>query len=265
MTYSNLRFELAEGVARITIDRPAQFNALNLAVMEELLDVANRCSTDPAVRCVLLTGAGDRAFCAGGDVAGFAAAMASGEMGLLIQRMTTALHAAISRFARMDAPLLAAVNGVAAGAGLSLAAACDLVIAADTARFTSAYTRIGLTPDGSSTTFLTRLIGPRRAMELHMTDRVLTAEEALDWGLVNRVVPAAALMAEAGALAATLAAGPTRAYGGVKRLIQTGLTETLETQMERESRSILAMSRSADGIEGVTAFVAKRKPRFTGA
>jgi 2-(1,2-epoxy-1,2-dihydrophenyl)acetyl-CoA isomerase len=265
MAYSNLRFEVAEGVARVTIDRPAQFNALNLAAMEELLDIANRCSTDPAVRCVLLTGAGDRAFCAGGDVAAFAQGIESGEIGVLIQRMTAALHMAISRFAWMNAPLVAAVNGVAAGAGLSLAAACDLVIAADTARFTSAYTRIGLTPDGSSTTFLTRLIGPRRAAELHMTDRVLTAQEALDWGIVNRVVPAATLAQEAGALAASLAQGPTRAYGGVKRLLQTGLTDSLESQMEREARSILEMTRTADGQEGIRAFATKRPARFTGA
>ena len=226
--------------------------------------IANRCSTDPAVRCVLLTGAGDRAFCAGGDVPGFHAGIESGEIGLLIQRMTQALHMAISRFARMRAPLVGAVNGVAAGAGFSLAAACDLVIAADTARFASAYTRIGLTPDGSSTYFLTRLVGPRRAMELHMTDRVLTAAEALDWGIVNRVVPAAALPEEAGKLAAQLAAGPTRAFGTVKKLVQTGLADTLESQMEREARAILEMAQTEDGREGIAAFVAKRAPRFTG-
>jgi 2-(1,2-epoxy-1,2-dihydrophenyl)acetyl-CoA isomerase len=217
------------------------------------------------VRCVLLTGAGEKAFCAGGDVAAFARGLEAGDIALLIQRMTTALHGAISRFAGMRAPLVGAVNGVAAGAGLSLAAACDLVVAADTARFTSAYTRIGLTPDGSATTFLTRLIGPRRAMELHMTDRVLSAAEALDWGLVNRVVPAEALMAEAEALAAQLAQGPTRAFGGVKRLVQSGLTGTLETQMECEARSILEMAQTADGQEGIRAFAARRPPRFTGA
>lgn len=265
MAYTTLRFELAAGLARVTIDRPAQFNALDLTAMEELLDVANRCSTDPAVRCVLLTGAGEKAFCAGGDVAGFARAIEAGEVGMLLQRMTTAMHMAISRFAWMRAPLVGAVNGVAAGAGLSLAAACDLVLAADTARFTSAYTRIGLTPDGSSTYFLSRLIGPRRAAELHMTDRVLTAAEALDWGIVNRVVPAASLMEEAGALAAKLAQGPTRAYGGVKRLLQTGLSDTLESQMEREARMILEMAQSADGVEGISAFAAKRPARFTGA
>lgn len=258
-------YEMRGAVAVITINRPEARNAINRAVRDGIGAAFERFEADEAAQVAILTGAGDRAFCAGGDVAGFARAMESGEIAPLIQRMTAALHMAISRFAWMRAPLVGAVNGVAAGAGLSLAAACDLVIAADTARFTSAYTRIGLTPDGSSTTFLTRLIGPRRAAELHMTDRVLTAEEALDWGIVNRVVPAASLAAETGALAAKLAGGPTRAHGGVKRLLQTGLADTLESQMEREARCILEMAQSPDGIEGVTAFVAKRTPRFTGA
>lgn len=265
MTYASIGFDLTGGIARITLNRPAQFNALDLAAMEELLDAVNRCSTDAAVRAVLLTGAGERAFCAGGDVAGFAAAEEKGELGLLLQRMTGAFHLAVSRLAWMRAPVVAAVNGVAAGAGLSLVAAADLAVAAETARFASAYTRIGLTPDGSSTWFLSRIIGPRRAMELHLTGRTLTATEALDWGLVNRIVPAARLTEEAGALAAELAAGPTRAYGGVKKLVQMGLTDTLESQMEREARSILEMAGTADGREGIRAFVEKRRPRFTGA
>lgn len=265
MATANLTLDRRGGVAWVTINRPAQFNALDLAAMEELLDVANRLATDSAVRAVMLTGAGDKAFCAGGDVAGFAAAGEDG-VALLIHRMTAAFHMAISRLAWKRAPVVAAVNGVAAGAGLSLVAACDLAVAAEgAARFTSAYTRIGLTPDGSSTFFLTRILGPRRATELHMTDRVLTAREALDWGLVNRVVPDGALLEKAERLAAGLAEGPTRAYGGLKRLVQTGLTDSLESQMERESRFIAEMAGTADGVEGVRAFVEKRKPRFTGA
>ncbi len=263
MAQDSLALEIEDGIARLTLNRPAQFNALDLATMEALLETANRLSTDARVRAVLITGAGDRAFCAGGDVAGFAAAGEEG-ISLLLQRMTGAFHLAISRLAWMRAPVVAAVNGVAAGAGLSLVAACDLVVAADTARFTSAYARIGLTPDGSSTWFLSRVIGPRRAMEMHLTDRVLTAEEALAWGLVNRVVPAARLAEEAGALAAKLAEGPTRAFGGVKKLVQMGLTDTLESQMERETRMIVEMAGSADAREGIGAFAAKRKPRFTG-
>ena len=161
------------------------------------------------VRAAVLTGSGDQAFCAGGDVSEFAKRL--DDVDVLVKEMTTYLHAAVSRFAWMRAPLIGAVNGVAAGAGLSAVAFCDLVIAADHATFTSAYTQIGLTPDGSSTYFLNRILGPRRAMELYLTNRVLSAEEALDWGLVNKVVAADQLRGEAEALAASLAKGPTRA------------------------------------------------------
>lgn len=162
-------------------------------------------------------------------------------------------------------PLITAVNGVAAGGGLSLVACCDLAISAEHARYTSAYTQIGLTPDGSSTYYLSRLLGTRRAMELYLTNRVLSAAEALDWGLVNRVVPSAALQDEAGALATQLAAGPTRAYGGVKKLLLMAAHESLESQMERESRHIAELCMTADSSEGVRAFLDKRAPRFTGA
>ena len=158
---TGLSFELHQGVARITINRPTQYNALDLAGMKELLVLATRCSTDPSVRAVVLTGAGDKAFCAGGDVAAFAAH--ADNIQQLLTEMTASFHLAISRLAWMRAPLIAAVNGVAAGAGVSLVAAADLVIAVDTAKFTSAYTQIGLTPgDGSSSYFLTRVLGPRR-------------------------------------------------------------------------------------------------------
>ena len=263
MTYETLDFALSDGVAWITIDRPQSYNALNLQVMRELFDVANRCKTDPAVRAVVLTGAGDRAFCAGGDVPSFAANQ--DQIALLLQEMTGYLHMAVSRFAWMRAPVIAAVNGVAAGAGLGLVAFCDLAIAADTAKFTSAYTQIGLTPDGSSTYFLSRMLGTRRATELFLTNRTLDAAEALDWGLVNRVVPAADLRDEVAALAAQLAQGPTQAYGGVKKLMQMAGNDTLESKMERETRMIAEMAVSADGKEGVRAFVEKRQPVFRGA
>jgi 2-(1,2-epoxy-1,2-dihydrophenyl)acetyl-CoA isomerase len=210
----------------------------------------------------VLTGTGEKAFCAGGDVVGFHGAGESIGRGVLEE--TTLLHAAASRFAWMRAPLIGAVNGVAAGAGLSAVAFCDLVIAADTATFTSAYTRIGFSPDGSSTWFLPRLIGRRRAMELYLTNRTLNAQEALDWGLVNRVVPSTDLMAEAGKLAAQFASGPTRTYGAVKKLMQMTSMDSLESQMELESRTLAEMAVSADAREGIRAFVEKRKPVFRG-
>ena len=262
MTYETLDYDLRDGVAWITFNRPDRFNALNPVMVRELCDVAMRCSSDKAVRAAVLTGAGDQAFCAGGDVSEFGKRL--DEIDLLVKEMTTYLHAAVSRFAWMRAPLIGAVNGVAAGAGLSAVAFCDLVIAAESATFTSAYTQIGLTPDGSSTYFLSRTLGQRRAMELYLTNRVLSAQEALDWGLVNKVVPAAQVTEEAGALAAQLAQGPTRAFGGVKRLLQTAATESLETQMERETRFIAEMGASADGQEGIRAFLDKRKANFSG-
>ena len=173
----------------------------------------------------------------------------------------------------MSIVLLATVGGCSrsdppqwdAGAGVSLVAAADLVIAVDTAKFTSAYTQIGLTPDGGSSYFLTRVLGPRRTMEFYLTNRTLTPLEALDWGLVNRVVPAADFQAEVTKLASQLAQGPTRAYGGTKKLVQMGMNDTLESQMERETRMIVEMAGTPDGREGVHAFVEKRRPSFTGA
>ena len=178
--------------------------------------------------------------------------------------MTTYFHMAVSRFAWMRAPLIAAVNGVAAGAGLSVVAFSDLAIAADTATFTSAYTQVGLTPDGSSSYFLSRILGTRRTMELFLTNRTLSAEEAAEWGLVNRIVPANSLTKEVGELAAQLARGPTLAFGGVKKLLQMAPNDSLESQMERETRMIVDMATSIDGKEGIRAFVEKRKPTFRG-
>ncbi|HUC65991.1 MAG TPA: enoyl-CoA hydratase-related protein [Stellaceae bacterium] len=263
MTYETLNFALRDGVAWITIDRPAQFNALTLAAMRELQAVAARCSTDDGVRAVVLTGAGDKAFCAGGDVGAFAEN--ADALPPLLTEMTASFHLAISRFSWMRAPLIAAVNGVAAGAGVSLVAAADLVIAVEGAKFTSAYTQIGLTPDGSSSYFLSRILGPRRALEFYLTNRTLTAREALEWGLVNRVVAAAEFHDAVTKLARQLAAGPTRAYGGAKKLVQMGMNDTLESQMERETRMIVGMGATADAREGVRAFIEKRRPHFAGS
>ena len=152
MTYKTLIFSIEDGVARITINRPAQMNAIDVLTAKELLLAARQCSTDSTVRCVVLTGAGDRAFCAGGDVAGFASDPE--RVDSLIEEMAVHLHEAISVFARMRAPVVARVNGTVAGAGLGLMAAADLAVASQTAKFTSAYTKIGLTPDGSTTWFM---------------------------------------------------------------------------------------------------------------
>lgn len=259
MQYSTLRFELVNRVARITLNRPDAANAVNADMARELAHAAIRCSEDRAVRAVILTGAG-RMFSGGGDLKSFAAQ--GDALPSHLKEVAGNLHAAISRFVRMDAPLIAAVNGSAGGAGFSLCLFCDLVLAAQSAKFVLAYTRSGLTPDGGSTFFLPRIVGVRRALELALTNRALSAEEALAWGIVNRVVPDAALQGEADQLAAALAAGSTGAFGAAKRLLHHSLGESLETQMELEAQAIAAQARTPDSREGIAAFVAKRPPRF---
>jgi 2-(1,2-epoxy-1,2-dihydrophenyl)acetyl-CoA isomerase len=262
MSYKTLLFEVRDHVAHITLNRPQSLNTLDADMARELMSAAICCDEDPVVRAVVLSGAGN-AFCGGGDLKGF---VAQGEnLPAHVKELTVYLHAAISHWARMDAPVITAVHGSAAGAGMSLALASDLVVAAESSRFVMAYTRIGLTPDGSSSYFLARIVGLRRALELTLTNRMLTAREALDWGIVTRVVPDAETLVQAQALAAQLAAGPTRALGEAKRLLHSGWGETLETQMALESRAVADRARSAEAREGISAFLEKRPPRFMGA
>jgi 2-(1,2-epoxy-1,2-dihydrophenyl)acetyl-CoA isomerase len=234
---------------------------MNVSMVEELQEAVLAADEDPEVRAVVLTGAG-QAFSAGGDVKEFVERIET--LPLHLRRLLTSFHGIISRIARMPKPVIAAVNGVAAGAGMSLAMACDLAVAARSARFTMAYSRIGATPDGSSTYFLPRLLGRRRALELTLTNRVLTAEEAETWGLVNRTVPDAEFTAAVSALAAELAAGPTLAFGRAKRLFLMSEHESLETQMEHEAQLIARSSKTPDFREGITAFTEKRRPAFSG-
>ena len=261
MQYRALKFDLRGNVAHLTLNRPEAANSLNTDLAQDLMHAAIHCDEDPEVRAVVITGAG-RMFCAGGDLKSFAGQ--GGQLPHHLKEVTTYFHAAVSRLARMDPPVVAAVNGFAAGAGMSLACACDMVIAGESSRFTMGYTRAGLTPDGSSSYFLPRIVGLKRALELTLTNRTLSAQEALEWGIVTRVVPDAELLGTAEALATELAAGATKALGGAKRLMYGGWTETLETQMENESQAIAAMARTTDGHEGIDAFVNKRTPSFRG-
>ena len=179
--------------------------------------------------------------------------------------MTAFLHSAISRFARMNAPLITAINGTAAGAGLSMALTGDIILAAASAKFTMAYTKIGVSPDGSSTFFLPRLVGIAKAKEMILLNPVYSAEEAKTHGLVTEVLADDALMARANALAQQLAAGPTAAYGETKRLLADTFSNSLETQMEMETRAIAGLTAySNDTREGFKAFTEKRKPLFEG-
>lgn len=261
MSEQRLRFELKDSVATLTLDRP-KANGIDLEMGRALMHAAIRCHEDPAIRAVLLTGAGPM-FCAGGDLKQFAG-LGEGLPAALLE-LTTYLHAATSRFTRMRAPLVVAVNGTAAGAGMSLAVSGDLVLAAESATFTMAYTAAGLSPDGSATWLLPRLCGMRRAQELMLTNRTLFAAEAQDWGLVTRVVPDARLHEESTALARQLAQGPTRAYGVVKGLLAETFSTAYEAQLEHEARGIAGMSGTPDGREGIRAFVEKRSARFSGA
>jgi 2-(1,2-epoxy-1,2-dihydrophenyl)acetyl-CoA isomerase len=261
-TPKTLLFDVREHVAHITLNRPEVSNAMNLEMAREFYEAAFECEQRSDVRAVLITGAG-RAFCSGGDVKSFSA-KEPGELRAYYRRLTLLLHQGIHRFSRMHAPVVMAVNGVAGGGGMSLACAGDIVLAAESARFTMAYTKMGLTPDGSSTYYLPRIIGLRRTVELALTNRVLSAREAETIGLVTRVIPDDQLMAHAQTLAAELAEGPTLAYGGVKRLLYGAINTSLAEQMEFETEWLTDMAGTADVQEGIAAFLAKRPPRFNG-
>jgi len=259
--YKTLLFDVRDNVAHITLNRPDAANSINEDMGKDLMHAALRCDEDPEIRAVLISGAG-KIFSGGGDLKAFAAK--GDQLPYHVKEITTYLHAAMSRLTRMDAPVVAAVHGAVAGAGMSIAIACDMVVAAETTRFTVAYTRAGLVPDGSSTYFLPRIVGLKRALELTLTNRMFSAQEALQWGLVTHVVPDHELLTRARAIAAQLAAGPTRAYGISKRLLHSGWTETLETQMENESQAIANSARTADAREGITSFLEKRPPKYKG-
>ena len=261
MSYDSLVYEVKDGVGLIRLNRPDEGNLITLEMTNELLDVALRCDEDPQVRAVVLTGSG-KMFCAGGDLKTFAAQ--GDRVSCYLKKVTQVFHAAISRFNWMDAPVVGAINGTAAGGGFSLALTTDIAIAAESAKFTMAYTKIGLAPDGSSSYFLARLVGLRRAKEMALLNPVLSARQALEWGLINQVVADDQVLPAALEIAQKLAQGPTLALGETKRLILTGATESLESQMEKESRAVASMAGQADGREGVAAFLNKRIPKFTG-
>jgi 2-(1,2-epoxy-1,2-dihydrophenyl)acetyl-CoA isomerase len=257
MSTATVDVETRGAVAIVTLNRPAQSNTLSLQMGMDLLAAAMTCARSTAVRAVVLTGAGQN-FCFGGDLRGMTN---KGGAEAYLRELTSYLHAAISLFVRMDPPVIAAVRGTAAAAGIGLMAMADLAVASESSRFNLAYTGVGLTPDAGTSFLLPRAVGARRAMELLLLNRSLSAQEALSWGLVNRVVPDAMVVDEALALAEKLAAGPTRAFGKVKRLVAQSLG-ALESQMVLESETIAGQAASAEGAEGISAFLAKRKPAF---
>jgi 2-(1,2-epoxy-1,2-dihydrophenyl)acetyl-CoA isomerase len=247
----------AGAVLTITLNRPDVLNALNRSVHDGLRHALAQ-AQEPDVRAVVITGAG-RGFCVGQDLQEFSAGA-----GDVTDNLRANYHVNVLAIRALEKPVIAAVNGPAAGAGLSLALACDIRIAADSASFVPAFINIGLVPDSGGTYFVTRLIGYARAFEWLCSGRKLTAAEAEAWGLVSEVVEADTLPARAAELAAQLAALPTKAIGMTKRLLERATTSTLEDQLEWEAQLQSAAVKSADFTEGVQAFLEKRKPDFQG-
>lgn len=248
-------------VAVITLNRPEAGNAFNQSMADALLAAANSVAHDPATRVVVLTGAG-RMFCVGGDIGDFA--QNSTSISAFLARLAGALHQALAQFAAMKKPLITLVNGPAAGAGMSLAIAGDIVITTPQAHFTAAYGGIGLTPDGGMTWMLPRLVGLRRAQDLLLTNRRVGADEAVDIGLVSRLVEADALTAAGIELATDLSTKAVSALAQARWLMQAGMSDGFVSHMDRELQTIGAAGESREGQEGVAAFLARRKPNFQG-
>jgi 2-(1,2-epoxy-1,2-dihydrophenyl)acetyl-CoA isomerase len=257
--FEAVRFEIADGIAYITLNRPDAANAMNLTLVRDLARAALICDNDETVKVVLLTAIG-KMFSAGGDLKAFSSF--GDQVSQKMKELADELHKAVSLFARMKAVVIIAVNGSAAGAGFSLSLVGDYVLAAESAKFTMAYTAAGLSPDGSSTYFVPRLIGLRKTQELMLTNRTLTAREACDWGLITRVVADDELQGVSLALAKQFATGPAHAQAVVKKLLLCTLGNGLEEQMEIEGREIARAAASENGKEGILAFLEKRKANF---
>jgi 2-(1,2-epoxy-1,2-dihydrophenyl)acetyl-CoA isomerase len=262
MSYEHVRYEVAEGVATITLHRPEVLNSITRPMSAELQAALREAAGDHAVRAVLLTGAG-RAFCAGQDLA--EAMPQDGTPPPRIEDIVrTSYNPVVLAIRALEKPVVAAVNGVAAGAGANLALACDIVLAAETASLLQAFVKIGLVPDTGGTFFLPRLVGPARAAALAMLGEKLSAADAQAMGMIWRAVPADRLLDEARAVARQLATQPTRAIGMIKRLLNASATNGLEAQLELEAAVQGEAGSTDDYREGVGAFLAKRAPSFTG-
>ncbi|MEZ0150401.1 MAG: enoyl-CoA hydratase/isomerase family protein [Candidatus Reddybacter sp.] len=261
MSYQAIKFQREGNIARITLARPDAANALNFAMGEELYEVAKICQSDAGIRAVILDAEG-KIFCAGGDVMAFAEA--GDELPATLSRLLDSFHPAIETLSAMNAPVIASVQGVAAGAGLSLLSSCSFVIASDKASFTMAYTGIGMTPDGSSTYYLPRQIGLRRAEELMITNRRLSAAEAVEWGLINQCVAADELTSTVQSLADKLASGPTIAFGRTRQLLMDSFDNNFSQQLKAEEEGIIAMGRTRDGLGAIAAFKDKQTIEFKG-
>jgi 2-(1,2-epoxy-1,2-dihydrophenyl)acetyl-CoA isomerase len=259
MAYTPILFEVADGVAIITLNRPDVRNAFDDAMAEELQAALKSAERDAAIRCLVLTGAG-AGFCAGQDLS---AIRDRGEVSFR-QHLQRTFNPIVSRLASIEKPVVAAVNGAAAGAGFGIALACDFRYASENARFRMAFIGVGLAPDSGTSYFLPRAVGLGRALELAYTNDLVDAQTALALGLVNKVLPADQLMPATMELARRLAQGPTKGFGLTKRAMQHALHATLSQALEYEAQLQEAAGRSADHHEGVAAFLEKRRPEFQG-
>ncbi|MEW6110875.1 MAG: enoyl-CoA hydratase [Thermodesulfobacteriota bacterium] len=255
--YKNLLVEKSDKVAKIILNRPKSRNAVNMEMRAELKEVLGYISEDPEIRALILTGAG-KAFCAGGDIKTMKVPMPD----LAGRKRLKDFHVWLRTLINLEIPVIAAVNGVAAGVGCSLAMACDLIIASEESRFAVSFAKIGLIPDGGSIFFLPRLVGLPRAKELMFTGREIKASEALEWGLLNEVVPAGQLLSRAEELAEELARGAGKAIALTKRLLNLSMSSDLETILEFEALGQDICFGTKDFEEGSKAFLEKRKPTF---
>jgi len=255
---------LEEAVATVTLNRPDAMNALDRATREALLDALSKAAEDPAVRAVVLTGAGDRAFCVGQDLREHIGNLQANDVDAMWHSVSEHYSPITTLLATMPKPVVAAVNGVAAGAGAGFAFACDFRVVADTAGFNTAFTAIGLSADSGSSWTLPRLVGMARAKELLLMPRTVPAEEALALGLATQVVPAAEVRTAASALATTLASGPTVAYGAVRRALAFSATHALDESLDTEGDFMRLTGATADHKAAVQAFVGKQQPAFEG-
>ncbi len=258
MAYETIDFKLADGIARLTLNRPDRLNSFTVRMHEEVADALSQLEE---ARTLVLTGAG-RGFCAGQDLGD--RAVAPGEAVDLGESVEVRYNPLIRRLVDLPIPVIARVNGVAAGAGANIALACDIVIAAKSAKFIQSFAAIGLIPDSGGTWVLPRLVGQARALGLALTGEPLEAERAAEWGLIWKAVEDEALDAEVDALAARFAAGPTRGLAKIKQMIRESWHQTLDVELDRQRDAMRELGFSDDYREGVAAFTEKRKPNFTG-
>jgi 2-(1,2-epoxy-1,2-dihydrophenyl)acetyl-CoA isomerase len=256
-------YAVRDGVAHVRLNRPDAHNAINLQMAEDTLTVAQRIQADPEVRSVLIAGNGP-SLTVGGDITYFTETAEPGTYGQLFARMTRPFHEGFRILSRVEVPIVTAVRGNVAGGGLGYVYAADICVAAENARFTTAFSHLGLSGDGGGTWHLPRLVGERRAALMYLTNRSLDAQEALDWGLVTEVVPTDDLDERAAALAAQLASGPTLAFSRMRRLLRQSSTTELDVQLVDETEYVAETGGSRDASDAIAAFLEKRRPKFEG-